>query len=80
MYAATCKATLLTPTAFSLGWSQAPGALRPLVGSKGTVGKGVFTIASFADMTIPDIHPETSDRRHHSRIDNTEWGRRKAWV
>ena len=50
---ATCKASLLTPTAFSPGWSERPGALRPLVGSKGTVGKGVFTIASFADMTIP---------------------------
>ena len=27
-----------------------------------------------------DIYPETSDRRHHSRIDNTEWGRRNAWI
>ena len=51
--AATCKASLWTPTAFSPGWSVRPGALRPLVGSKGTVGKEVFTIASFADMTIP---------------------------
>ena len=49
--AATCKATmLLTP-----GWSEGPGGLRPLVGSKGAVGKGVLTIASFADMTIPTL-------------------------
>ena len=54
--AATCKATLLlTPTAFSPAWSEGPGALRPLVRSKGAVGKGVLTITSFADMTIPTL-------------------------
>ena len=48
--AATYKATLLlTPTAFSQ-------ALRPTVGSKGAAGKGVLTIASFADMTIPTLN------------------------
>ena len=40
---------------FSPGWSEGPGALRPLVGSKGAVGKGMLTIASFADMTIPTL-------------------------
>ena len=39
--AATCKATLLLmPAAFSPGWSEGSGMLRPLVGSKGAVGKG----------------------------------------
>ena len=27
-----------------------------------------------------DIDPKTSDRHHRSKIDNTEWGRRDAWV
>ena len=34
---------------------QGPGTLRPLVGLKGAVGKGVLTIASFADMTTPTL-------------------------
>ena len=51
---ATCKATLLlTPTAFSPRWSEGTGTLRPLVGSKGALGQGVLSIASFADMTVP---------------------------
>jgi len=36
-------------------WSEGPGALRPPVGSRGAAGKGVLTIASFADMTIPTL-------------------------
>ena len=36
-------------------WSEGPVALRPLIGSNGAVGKGVLTIASFADMTIPTL-------------------------
>ena len=52
----TCEATLLlTPMAFSPGWSEGSGTLRPLVGSKGAVGKGVLTIASFANMTVPTL-------------------------
>ena len=51
--AATCEATLLLlPTVFSRRWSERLGALRPLVGSKGAVGKGVLTITSFAYMAI----------------------------
>ena len=43
-------------------WSEGPGTLRPLVGSKGEVGKGVLTIASFTDMTTPTLtqRPATS--------------------
>ena len=79
--AATCKATLLlTPTAFSPGWSEGSGTLRPLVGSKRAVGKGVLTIAFVRKHDDSDIDPETSDRHHHSKIDNTEWGQRNTWV
>ena len=54
--AATWKATLLlTSTAFSPGWSEGSGTLKPLVGSKGAVGKGVLTIAAFANMTVPTL-------------------------
>ena len=51
--AATCKETLLLmSTAFPPRWSEGALALRPLVGSKGAVGKWVLTITSFTDMTI----------------------------
>ena len=51
--AATCKETLLLmSTAFPPRWSERALALRPLVGSKGAVGKWVLTITSFTDMTI----------------------------
>ena len=54
--AATCKATLLlTPTAFSPGWNEGTGTQRTPVGSKGEVGQGVLTIASFANMTVPTL-------------------------
>ena len=54
--AATCKATLLlTPTAFFPRWSEGTGTLRPFVGSKGAVGQGVLTIASFANMMVPTL-------------------------
>ena len=53
--AATCKATLLTLTLFSRGWSEGTGTLRPLVGSKGAVGQGVLAIASFANMMVPTL-------------------------
>ena len=46
---------LLTPKAFSSGWSEGMGTLRHLVGSKGAVGKGMLTIASFANMTVPTL-------------------------
>ena len=53
---ATCKATLLlTPTAFSPRWSEGMGMPRPLLGSKGAVGQGVLTIASFANMMVPTL-------------------------
>ena len=72
--AATCKATLLlTPTAFSPEWSEGAGAQRPLVCSKGAVDHCI--VRRHANT---DINPETSDRHHRSRIDNTEWSRRNA--
>ena len=76
--AATCKATLLlTSTAFSPGWSEGTGTLRPLVGSKGAVGQVMLTIKSFANMTVPTL---TTDRHNRSKIDNAEWSQRNAWV
>ena len=63
--AATCKATLLlTPTAFSPGWSEGVGAQRPLVYSKGAVDHRI--VRRHANT---DINPETSDRHHRSRIE-----------
>ena len=65
--AATCKATLLLmPTAFSPGWSEGAGAQRSLVCSKGAVDHRL--VCRHANT---DINPETSDRHHRSRIDNT---------
>ena len=65
--AATCKGTLLLmPTAFSPGWSEGAGAQRSLVCSKGAVDHCIF--CRHANI---DINPETSDRHHRSRIDNT---------
>ena len=42
-------------------WSEGTGTLRPLVGSKGAVGQGMFTMASFANTTVPTLtqRPET---------------------
>ena len=54
---------------------QIAGAQRPLVCSKGAVDHRI--VHRHANT---DINPETSDRHHRSRIDNTEWGRRNAWV
>ena len=79
--AATCKATwLLTPVAFSPGWSEGSGTLRPPVGSKGAVGKGGVDHHIVRKHDGSNIDPETSDRHHRSKIDNTEWGRRNARV
>ena len=65
--AATCKATLLLmPTAFSPGCSEGAGAQRSLVCSKGAVDHRI--VCKHANT---DINPETSDRHHRSRIDNT---------
>ena len=65
--AATCKATmLLMPTAFSSEWSEGAGAQRSLVCSKGAVDHRI--VCRHANT---DINPETSDRHHRSRIDNT---------
>ena len=65
--AATCKATLLLmPTAFSPGCSEGAGAQRSLVCSKGAVDHCI--ICRHANI---DINPETSDRHHRPRIDNT---------
>ena len=65
--AATCKATmLLMPTAFSSEWSEGAGAQRSLVCLKGAVDHRI--VCRHANT---DINPETSDRHHRSRIDNT---------
>ena len=65
--AATCKATLLLmPTAFSPGCSEGAGTQRPLVCSKGAVDHCI--VRRHANT---DINPETSDRHHCSRINNT---------
>ena len=51
----------------------------PLYAQKGQLVRGVDhrIVRRHANT---DINPETSDRQHCSRIDNTEWGRRNAWV
>ena len=65
--AATCKATLLlVPIAFSPGCSEGAGAQRSLVCSKGAVDHRIV-----CRHAKTDINPETSDRHHRSRIDNT---------